>query len=254
LYQWVKATNVRDSILDFITRQEPDIICLQEFHTSYSQTGQNSEAHVINNLSRTPHHHIHYRKHLTKHSNKGLATFSSYPIVNRGSVSISESINACIYSDIAVEQDTIRVFNVHLQSYHFSKNNYNILDSMILMDRKKQLSEARYFYSKLKFGFKIRALQADLIKKEIDASPYPVLLCGDFNDTPVSYTYQRILGDLSDSFVTAGHGTGITYNGPLPSYRIDYILHDKQFSPVQFHIFRTNFSDHYPVFAKLGLP
>jgi endonuclease/exonuclease/phosphatase family metal-dependent hydrolase len=96
-----------------------------------------------------------------------------------------------------------------------------------------------------------RAEQATALRKSINKSPYPVIVCGDFNDTPVSYTYHTVKGDLKDSFIESGKGTANTYNGKLPSFRIDYILYSPVFTSYNFAVSSLNHSDHFPVSCDL---
>jgi len=102
-------------------------------------------------------------------------------------------------------------------------------------------------------AFKGRAHQAQMISRHIDNSAYPVIVCGDFNDTPVSYVYRMMRGDLKDAFVEAGKGFGGTYNGKLPSFRIDYILFDPKFEAYNFERNKLNLSDHYPIITTINL-
>ena len=100
----------------------------------------------------------------------------------------------------------------------------------------------------MKKAFVIRANQVDILKRNIDHSPYPVIICGDFNDTPASYTYHEMTAGFHDSFCKAGTGfLGSTYAGNFPSFRIDYILYDDAFTASNYSKNSINFSDHYPV-------
>lgn len=99
----------------------------------------------------------------------------------------------------------------------------------------------------------MRAFQARKVADHIKKSPYPVIVCGDFNDTPVSYAYRKVKGELKDAFVEAGWGISNSYNGELPSFRIDYILHDKKFKAVNYSRDRVVYSDHFPVRCRLSM-
>jgi endonuclease/exonuclease/phosphatase family metal-dependent hydrolase len=89
------------------------------------------------------------------------------------------------------------------------------------------------------------------LKEHIDACRYPLIVCGDFNDTPISYTYNTISSKLNDAFVAAGQGISNTYRGKLPPYRIDYILYSNEFDAVSYERHRAEYSDHFPVSAVL---
>jgi endonuclease/exonuclease/phosphatase family metal-dependent hydrolase len=248
-YKWSGAGIGRDSIINYVNSTEPDIICFQEFIT-LDNLKEDSEAHTNDLLEKTPYKHIRYT--LSGNSGKrrfGVATFSKYPIVRKGSIHFDNSYNTCIYSDMLVNTDTIRVYNLHLQSISLKKD-YTIVDSLVYINSKR-LDEVKDISGRLKAGFIRRARQVDAVKKHVEKSPYPVILCGDFNDTPVSYSYHQLLGDKFDTFREAGSGIGKTYHGKLPSYRIDYVFHDEAFSALSYLSPKVNLSDHFPVICTL---
>jgi endonuclease/exonuclease/phosphatase (EEP) superfamily protein YafD len=111
------------------------------------------------------------------------------------------------------------------------------------------MNEVKKIWFGLKRGFVKRSLQAQALKEHIDKSRYPIIVTGDFNDTPLSYTYHKIRKGLNDAFVNSGHGTGFTYKGNYPTNRIDYILYDKKVTNSNFEILKADFSDHYPIMA-----
>jgi endonuclease/exonuclease/phosphatase family metal-dependent hydrolase len=239
----------RDSIIRFANSKEPDIICFQEFVTQ-SQVEGETEAHTDELLEQTPFKHIFYT--LATSSSKrqfGIATYSKYPIVRKGSINFDKSYNSCIYSDMLIHGDTIRLYNVHLQSISLKKN-YSLMDSLVYINAKR-MDEVKDISGRLKQGFIRRALQVDAVKNHIESSPYPVIVCGDFNDTPVSYSYKQLLGDKYDSFCEVGSGLGKTYRGNLPSYRIDYVFHDENFSAISYSTPKVLLSDHFPVITTL---
>jgi endonuclease/exonuclease/phosphatase family metal-dependent hydrolase len=112
---------------------------------------------------------------------------------------------------------------------------------------------SRKIFGKMRSAYIKRAEQVRSVRLEIDRSPYPVILCGDFNDTPASYVYHKIEQKLEDSFVEAGNGTGSSYAGILPAFRIDYIFHDTSFTAHNYKTLDANFSDHYPITTLLVL-
>ena len=98
-----------------------------------------------------------------------------------------------------------------------------------------------------------RAYQVDMLSEHIESSNYPVIVCGDFNDTPVSYTYRKLKSGLKDAFITAGTGLGTTYRGLVPYMRIDYIMHSGEFRAKHFQIRKVEWSDHYPVVTQFTI-
>jgi endonuclease/exonuclease/phosphatase family metal-dependent hydrolase len=209
-----------------------------------------SEAKIKKKLARTSYHYIKYTS-LKPNSNFGIATFSKYPIVGGGDILFEKTYNLCIYTDIYINKDTVRVYNNHLQSVRFLKQHYELVDSLKFPYHQKQFHGIWDITTRLKLAFKLRAMQAETIAVHIKRSPYPVMVCGDFNDTPVSYTYQTIRNNLNDAFEEAGSGFGHTYLGRFPSYRIDYILFDNNFGATNYRSPKLELSEHYPVLCRM---
>ncbi len=250
-YHWQGKKFERDSIISYVNSENPDIICFQEFITQ-SDINNQTEGYTNQLLEGTPNHHIRYT--LAANNNKrkfGIATFTKHKIICRGSIIFNNSFNSCIYSDILFNSDTIRVYNVHLQSISLRKY-YSLQDSLVYLNAKR-IEEIKDISQRLKKAYILRAQQVDAVKKHMDQSPYPVILCGDFNDTPVSYSYHQLLGNRADAFKEAGFGLGKTYLGKLPSFRIDYIFHDKNYKTIDYNIPKVMLSDHLPVLTTLAI-
>jgi len=223
----------------YIKQENPDILCLQE--------AADFDTLAINKaFSQYRHRYYSYSKR-ARGLLYGNITFSKYPIINAGDFLFPESGNRCIYTDIVMHGDTIRVYNNHLQSVSLN------LERTALRIRKEELrnEELKQVSIKLLTAFKKRAQQVDIISAHIASSPYPTIVCGDFNDTPVSYTYRKMKGKLNDCFTKAGKGFPSTYRGFLPAFRIDYILCAPYFQTVKYQVPRVNYSDHYPVVVHL---
>ena len=248
-YKWLKNRDISNEIFQFIEKESPDIICFQDFFTRSS--GELSEKEISKRLSKTKYSHIQYRFNDPKASTFGIATFSKYPIVKRGEILFEHSYNLSIYSDILLDGDTVRVFNNHLQSIRFLKQNYDFIDTLKLKYNNVQVNGIVDIANRLKWAFEQRATQAEAIAAQIHLSRYPVIVCGDFNDSPISYTYQIIHKNLKDAFIESGSGFGNTYLGKFPSYRIDYILHDDNFRVFNYRTPKLDLSDHYPVLCRL---
>jgi endonuclease/exonuclease/phosphatase family metal-dependent hydrolase len=232
-----------DNIIDYLKSKDADIICLQEIRLR--QKNIFNVPQVMDDLKKIKHY-----QYASSSTTFGLITFTSYPIINMGEIRYKKSKNMAIYTDVVIGIDTVRIFNVHLQSNKINPRDYTIIDSPGV-DQEKDLEEIRELGGKLKSAFQLRAQQVREIKEVIDSTPYPVIICGDFNDTPVSYTYQQLLGDFKDAFVESGKGLGRTYVGKLPSYRIDNILHSDVFDSYNFKADDFRVSDHLPVSCLL---
>jgi endonuclease/exonuclease/phosphatase family metal-dependent hydrolase len=256
--------DIRDDMLALINRYKPDVACFQEmvagdtlvnlntpYYRKYSFFSVFEYAAKLN----FPEHFFSYdfRDDFLNHQHFGLMIFSRYPIVKRQTLSFPpHNYNSNFqYADIVKDGDTIRVFNIHLQSLKFGPGNLAYIDDPTL-ESKKDIERSKNILGKLKYGFAERKRQADRIKAEIDKSPYPVIVCGDFNDVPNSYAYSAIGDGLQNAFVEKGSGLGRTFSGIAPTLRIDNIFAGKAFSVNQFLRVPVKLSDHFPVITDLG--
>jgi endonuclease/exonuclease/phosphatase family metal-dependent hydrolase len=251
LYKWEAKSDAESGIFHFIEREQPDIICFQEFYTR--DNSSISEIQVRNAL-KNKNAHIGYSLNKKNRSHFGIATFTSYPIVGKGEIRFPNTFNLCIYTDLKIGNDTIRIYNNHLQSIKFLKEDYGLLDTLKLKYNEKQMLGMRRMFSRVRDAFKVRAKQVDDVAAHISKSPHPVIVCGDFNDSPVSYSYQTMRKKLRDAFIESGNGIGYTYRGKFPSYRIDYILYNPIFRSYDYESPKLELSDHYPVICKFILP
>ena len=232
-----------EKIINFLNERKADIICLQEVRL---------RTNTIFNLNNTVErligiNHYQYARSSTTY---GSVTMTRFPIIKMGEIRFKNSRNITIYSDVLIQGDTVRIFNVHLQSYHIDPNNYSVMD-LSEINQEEDLREMKEISLKFKNAIELRAEQVREIRNYIDDSPYPVIVCGDFNDTPASYSYHKIASHLKDAFVCSGKGIGKTYIGGLPSVRIDYILHSKSFKSYNFRTYDFRMSDHLPVSCEL---
>ena len=236
VYEWIDNKNVEDEIVDFINTEQPNILCLQEFYAP----------NELPNIQ-LPYQHIGLQ---SQKKQWRMATYSNFPIIQKGTVSIKgeRKNNICIYSDIITSNDTIRVYNIHLASNWFRPSDYSFMQSPSL-ETEELKKNVISIGDRLKTSFIKRAEQVKAIKKHVNKSPYPVILCGDFNDTPNSYAYQYLSKGLNDTFVEQGLGLGRTYNGKFPSLRIDYILSSPELHIHSFNTKNVTLSDHFPIIA-----
>ncbi|MCF8457000.1 MAG: endonuclease/exonuclease/phosphatase family protein [Bacteroidales bacterium] len=250
-FNWTHDEETPSKIADFIVDEQADIICMQEIaRLGYRHLSQHPQLKLITN---NQNYHVDFCTPNAGLYAAGMITISRFPIVGKGVIRFEASSNMGIYTDLKINTDTVRVFNLHLQSFNLDPREYSLLDSLDIRNRGKNLKEAENILGHLKNGFINRAAQAEKVAQTIDESPYPVIICGDFNDSPVSYTYQTIFGDLKDAFVESGTGISNTYRGKFPSFRIDYILHSEKLIASKYHKHKVKLSDHYPISATFAL-
>jgi endonuclease/exonuclease/phosphatase family metal-dependent hydrolase len=240
-----KKPSQSSGIIEYLRKEDADIICLQE--TSHYKTGKYSPEGIRDALPGIRHYQLAHTG-----SSIGPLTLSKFPIARLGEIRFENSENMVLFSDIVLKPgDTVRVYNCHFQSYKITPEDYSLIDPGKSGSNEQQLREAKLITGKMVIAFSIRARQSRTVAAQIKKCPYPVILCGDFNDTPLSYTYH-ILGQLlKDSFAEAGFGFSSTYNGLLPSFRIDYILFSSHFKALSYRCDRVDLSDHFPVTATL---
>jgi len=251
VYDWINKPNIPAKIIDLLKAYNPGVLCIQEFYTE--NEGNLNTRKVFENYKALPYAHIKYNS-TGKKAKYGIATFSKYPIVAKGTILFNHTFNICIFTDIVISGDTVRIYNIHLQSNRFVQNNYAFIDSLKFKYDEKQMEEIRDISSRLKNAFIMRSEQAEIVSEHAKKCPYPYIICGDFNDTPVSFTYQTLKKGRLDAFRESGkNGTGKTYRGRFPAYRIDYIIYDHKLRSTRYKKIKVALSDHYPIMCTFSI-
>jgi len=238
-YNWIKKEDVKEKIFDLFSKINTDILCIQEFYAPKQLPKLDY-----------PFQHIGLQ---TKKSQWHMAIYSKFPQIEKGTVSIKgeRMNNTCIFSDMIIENDTIRIYNIHLASNWFDKSDLAFMENPKI--NKEAIKKGIFGIAKrLKESFQKRAVQVEVIKEHMKNAPYPILVCGDFNDTPNSFAYYKISKSLEDSFLEKGNGIGSTFLGKIPFLRIDYILHSSNFKTTTFTTHQQKLSDHKAIESSLG--
>ena len=215
-----------NEIINFIIEQDPDIICFQEFNPI--MRGQ---------LMQYPY------KYLSSYTNWNAtqAIFSKFPIVDNGSLEFPETLNNAIYADIKYKGESIRVYNIHLQSFN------------VIPSRVKSVRRVVRAYVKMRKTFVKQEEQVQIFDKHRNESPFRNIVCADFNNTPFSNVYRIAKGEMQDTFDEKGTGFGKTFDLKIVPFRIDFILADKSMKVMTHQNFELRLSDHYPVMTSIRL-
>ena len=236
LFKWQDKHYVPEEILAFINDKNPDILCIQEYSSSA-------------NIDLKVYRH----KYIFMEGNKiktGQAIFSKFPIIDQGNIVFPNSNNNVVYADIKKGKDIIRVYNMHLQSIKISPDVNEISDNIDVINKDK----SQLLLIRISKAFKQQQQQAEIFKEHKRKCAYPIIICGDMNNSAFSYVYRSIKGSLKDSFEEAGVGFGQTYKFRYYPARIDYIFADEKMKVKKFETFpEFDNSDHYPIMAKLAL-
>lgn len=260
LYNWNRNELTREQMMSLIKEQKPDVLCLQEFYTN-NQLFKNVEYirdtlgykfvyfSPAVDLKKTPKNKV--QKTLWQsgelHQQWGVAIFSKYPVIDSGTIDFENSLtNECIYTDIDFAGKPIRLYNVHFQSIHLGYDDYATLDSL-KENQTATWKSLKSILRKMKQAYTKRAQQAVAVSEHMTEHQGEKILCGDFNDVPVSYTYKTAAASLKDAFVEKSFGFGTTYASPLSIFRIDYTLFDERLRINSYKTIRKELSDHYPV-------
>ncbi|MFZ4059152.1 MAG: endonuclease/exonuclease/phosphatase family protein [Ferruginibacter sp.] len=259
-----KQPEKQQEMVDQIKSFDPDIACIQEMvagdsivntHTPYykrfafipldsfaKRLGYSEYFYSYN-----------YKENFLDQQHFGIIIFSKYPIINRQAISYyPHDYNSRFqYVDIVKNNDTFRVFNVHLQSLRFSILNREYIDNPSIQSE-KDIAKSKSILNKFRVGFQRRKTQADRIRIEMEKSPYPVIVCGDFNDVPNSYPYETIGRGMKNAFAEKGAGLGRTFSGISPTLRIDHIFVDEHFTVEQFKRVPKDLSDHFAIITDLS--
>ena len=226
VYKWIKGEDVFGQIKSLIKEENPSIVCFQEFY--YTKEDKFKEF---------PYRYVNYKTEET-----GQAIYSKYPIINKGSLEFPNSGNNAIFADIVRGDDTVRVYNIHLQSFHIDPENEEL----------SQKNSSR-LASRMGAVFTKQQVQTDIFVEHKSSSPFRTITCGDLNNNQYSAIYEQIRGDDLDSFQEQGSGTGKTFYFKYYPLRIDFIFTDPSIEVISHKNRYEKLSDHYPVIAQLKI-
>ncbi len=245
----------RNKIFDYLANEDFDIICFQEFIQDNSSKFPTTD--TLQRLLKA--NNVHFQHSKSRGSLFfGLATYSSYPIIGRGKIEFpTRAGNLGIFTDVLINKDTVRIFNIHLESIGLSKEDVMLFDNIVSAN--DQVGNPDYSVGLRRIAGRIRdaaitrTLQAKIVSEHIKFSRYPVILAGDFNDTPFSYSYRKIKGNLKDSFKSGGGIGGSTYIWSYPFFRIDFLFHSQTIRAKNFKTGKEKYSDHYPISVTFAI-
>ncbi|WP_339628982.1 endonuclease/exonuclease/phosphatase family protein [uncultured Maribacter sp.] len=220
-----------DTIVKFIQNERPDIVCFQEF--DYKKI----RSHYFEEY---PFKYVDF-EFGPDNGRVIQAVYSKFKLLEKGLLEFPESSNSAIFVDIRYKKDTVRIYNLHLESL-------NIRPNSIKKERSDKL------YGRLRDSFAKQQEQSCIVRNHMNNSPYKSIVCGDFNNTQFSNSYFTIKGDLKDSFLEKGRGYGKTINFWKFPFRIDYILVDPSFEVLSHKNYDINLSDHEPIMATIKIP
>ncbi len=249
LFQAISDKNVhtQDSVIKLVQDSQPDVLCMQEFQSTVSGDQKFTEK-----MKKACNFKAYYFSPANENAYHGYGhvTFSKYPIVDAGVINdYSYGINRIVFTDIVKEQDTIRVYNVHLRSFLLQDEDKDFIKNPSGTPDEKAASKR--VGRKLKDAFYYRSRQVEHLLAHFDDTTYPKLVMGDFNDTPMSYSVNTIGKTMNNAFQKKGRGWGVTHFEVFPILQIDYIFAD--FDVLNYGIIKRKFSDHYPIWADVKL-
>ncbi len=214
-------------ISEILVEQLPDVLCIQEYY----------KPNKID-FSVYPYKYIHFKSEKAK---LGHAIFSKYPLINTGGFDFEETYNNTLFADVVKGSDTIRIYSVHLQSL-------GIIPRVSFL----QESDNEKLRKRVSGAFEKQQQQVEAILKHKNQTDHPVIICGDFNNTPFSYSYRKLKEDMQDAFRERGNGLGTTYKFEHYPMRIDYIFASEGLDVLSFDTMKKTFSDHYAIRATVG--
>ncbi len=243
LLNYKTDTPVVRQIEEVLKEASPDILCIQEFYTN---TGKERDRHLpsIAEKGKYPYHYFapHYNNWTTWYY--GTIVFSRFPILDTARIPFHGGYNRnedLVRLRLLVHSDTMTLLVAHFASYQFKNNQYN-------------LARAILPYAGRRATKRLIAEQANILQQETTKTDDPVIVTGDFNDVPLSYTYHTVRGNkLQDAWLERGFGLGRTFSAIAPTLRIDFILPDNRILVEAADIYRKKKLQHFPLMARLSL-
>ena len=244
-------TDRQNPILTYLQESRADVICLQEYSTGKTSKHPTQKA-IDKALAEYPYHRI---DAIGKQRGNKVACYSKLPILSARPLKYASASNGTLVYELAWGDDTLLLINNHLESNKLTKEDKVVYEDMLRDPEKDKVeSGMRQLVGKLAEAAALRAPQADSIAREIERSPHrDIIVCGDFNDSPISYTHRVIGQELDDAFTHSGRGLGISYNQNKFYFRIDHILTSPSLEAFNCTVDRSiAASDHYPVTCRIA--
>ena len=241
---------VATDIAKLVKDQNPDVLCIQEFSGFIPKTSRASCIESFGEMTGLPYQYYHQKANFG-----GNVIFSKYPVyaLDEDVSFAKENEYGAVAKVDAGEKGVFYVLCCHLVSFQLTNDELTVFSET--NNSKEQVQEyGKSIVVKLKRAYERRSEEVCKMLEDIPHDGRPILLCGDFNDTPLSYTYHQIKdAGFTDGFVKAGRGIGHTYAGKLPLLRIDYVWGNEQIEPTSFKRIKFKGSDHYPVIMDFNV-
>lgn len=257
-FNWLTGDTARTNpILTYIANSGADIICMQEFAVEERKRKDKiiSLAEFDDIMEAYPYRTVIRLGNTDDSTIYGLACYSKYPIMRVARVPIESDFNGSAMYEIKIGWKTITIVNNHLESNHITEEDKVLYKELVVNRSREKLDEvAQNMVQRLDVAFKAREIQANTIASAIAKQreeSNAIVICGDFNDPPISYAYRTIRGKMADSFAENGRGMGITYHENGFLFRIDYIMHTRNIYSYNSYVDRVKYSDHYPLYSYL---
>ena len=242
-----------DSFLQVLKKENADVVCLQEV---YAKAGGLKALALFLKAEGGYDHSQTYT--LSERRPYGMIVLSKYAIKRWKPLPLgSNTGNMAMWVDIEIPSEyaflrnaQIRIYNLHLQSFRFAKKDFEVMQKQ-KEQKEIDLEGSKGIISRLRLGYQRRAQQVGIVKQSVLNCDLPKVICGDFNDIPVSYTYRQLSAGMRDAFVEAGRGLETTYKGSMPSFRIDYVLFDNPMRALNYKSINEVPSDHKLLVAEL---
>lgn len=246
---WDYPGGASNPILDYICEQDADIVCLQE-----SATNEITQAKFDSVFAPV----YQYRDTVKRESGECITLLSKYPIVGKERIPYASRGNISAAFRVRIDGEEVLVINNHLETTGLSVEEKTQFKSMVKGQLEVDTAEitSKQLVHKLGRATAIRAAQAEAVARYVaDHSDMPIIVCGDFNDSPISYVRRTIAQGLSDCYVETGNGPGISYHHNAFWVRIDHIMCSPHFEPIACRVDHSiEASDHYPIVAWLKKP
>ncbi len=236
-------------ILNYIATTDADIVCLQEYLVSKTGHSLISQRDVNRILNKYPYRSVTGLESSGKYHTFGLACFSKYPIERTHKIVFESSYNGAAVYTININGERYSVANVHLESNSIKPEDKKLYSDFLQNTDPVRIDQVTSnIRNRLGSAYRTRARQVEMVRQYLDTrDTRGTIICGDFNDTPISYTYHQMQKGMKDAFVSTSFGPGITYHEELFLFRIDYILHSENIQAYRTKVDKVKHSDHYPL-------
>lgn len=241
---------VSEEAIRFLIDSKADIICCQElFKHDLDNIMKSDKRELLEKL-------YEIYPYIVSTESRDQSVFSKYPI-ERINLRVDQPVYKSAYSyyRVRIGRKFLTLGVAHLISFSLSDEERHLITGIHNSKTAKQSMEEFEgpIKGKMGFAYSERAESASELLSGLNEIKGPVIVCGDFNDVPSSWTYRIFLKEgFKDAFAETHFGPTHTYNAHMMLFHLDQIMYRGDIRPLWVNRMNISTSDHYPLISEFA--